>query len=227
MMKGKFIVIDGLDGSGKTVQAKLLVERLKQEGYSVEMVDFPQYDNWSAEFVARYLRGEFGQAKDVNPKCASLFYALDRYAASFKIRNWLNEGKIIISNRYVSANKGHQLGKIKNEVEKKRFLDWLNELEYGILSLPKPDLTLFLHMAPEIGQRLIKKKEKRAYLQGKKDIHEADLNHLKNAEEAYLFCLKQDKAENWQRIVCFNGNQPKKIEDIHQMIYSSVMEIMS
>jgi len=118
-----FIVLDGTDGSGKTTQATLLVERLRKEGHMVETADFPQYEQWSAAFAERYLRGEFGSALEVGAKRSSLFYALDRYAASFQIRSWLKEGKIVISNRYVSANKGHQLGKLRAE-ERKEFLAW-------------------------------------------------------------------------------------------------------
>jgi dTMP kinase len=227
MSRGKLIVIDGLDGSGKGVQTKLLVERLRKEGYQIEMGDFPQYGNWSAEFVEHYLRGEFGSAKEVTAKQASLFYALDRYAASFKIKKWLEEGKIVISNRYCSANKGHQVGKIKDLEDRKKMLAWINETEYNILKIPIPDKTLFLHMTPEIGQQLVDMKEDREYTQGKKrDIHEADLDHLKDAEDAYLFCLEHDGVENWQHIICFSEDSPRTIESIHGDVYKIVKEIL-
>ncbi len=220
---GKFIVIDGTDGAGKKTQATLLVERLKSEGHKVEMADFPQYGNWSAQFVERYLRGEFGELSEIGAKKGSLFYALDRYAASFQIRDWLKQGTDVVSNRYVSANKGHQLGKLDDDGEKKSFLNWLNELEYSILGIPVPDLTLLLHMTPEIGQTLVDKKEARAYVGGKKkDIHEADVNHLKRAEQAYLFCLEHDQSENWQKVVCFEGDRPREIAVIHEDVYRIV-----
>jgi len=226
-MRGKFIVIDGLDGSGKGTQTKLLVNTLRREGYQVEMADFPQYGEWSAEFVERYLRGEFGSCNEVTPKQASLFFALDRYAACGKIRKWLDHGIIVISNRYTSANKGHQLGKLRDEKEMQEFLDWLNDLEYDTLQIPVPDLTLFLQMPPEIGQRLVERKEERAYLQGRtKDIHEEDLEHLRNAERAFLFCLHHDIKENWQQIVCADDNEPRSIEDIQQEIYKKIKEII-
>ena len=222
-MKGRFIVLDGTDGSGKGTQVNLLVSKLKQEGYQVEIADFPQYGTWSSQFVERYLRGEFGTAKEVQAKQASLFYALDRYAASFQIRKWLEEGKIVIANRYTSANKGHQLGKLSSDEEKKVFLDWINELEYQILRIPVPDLTLFVHMKPEIGQKLVDQKEDREYTQGeKRDIHEADLTHLQDAEKAYFYCLNKDSVENWKKITCFEGTEPKTIELIHQTIFEIV-----
>jgi len=224
-MKGKFVVLDGTDGSGKATQVKLLANRLRQEGYKVEIADFPQYGNWSSQFVERYLRGEFGQAKEVKAKQASLFYALDRYAASFQIRKWLDEGTIVISNRYTSANKGHQLGKLKSDEERQVFLDWINDLEYNTLGIPVPDLTLFVHMTPEIGQKLVDKKAEREYTQGeKRDIHEADINHLRDAEKAYFFCLDNDQKENWKRIVCFEDDKPKTIESIHGEIYQEIIK---
>ena len=226
--RGVFIVLDGIDGSGKGTQTQLLVNRLRQEGHRVESADFPQYGSWSAAFVERYLRGEFGTAQEVDAKKASLFYALDRYAASFQIRKWLEEGDIVISNRYTSANKGHQLGKIQDPETMHSFLKWLNELEYDVLGIPVPNLTLFLHMDPIIGQQLVDKKGLRAYIQGeKRDIHEKDVEHLQNAERAYLFCIEHDPQEKWKRILCFNNQQPKTMEEVHQEIYKHVQEMIS
>ncbi len=227
MKQGKFIVIDGTDGSGKKTQCDLLVENLKQEGYAVETADFPQYGQWSAQFVEKYLRGEFGTLKEISAKKASLFYALDRFAASFKIREQLSKGIHVISNRYTSANKGHQLGKITSPEERKAFLAWVNDLEYNILGIPKPDLTILLHMDPVIGQQLAEKKWDNKYVQGKKrDIHEDDINHLRNAEGAYLFCLTNDNFENWKRIVCFEKDKPLPIEIIQKEVYSLVKKIL-
>ncbi|PIZ52271.1 thymidylate kinase [Candidatus Woesearchaeota archaeon CG_4_10_14_0_2_um_filter_33_13] len=228
MREGRFVVIEGLDGSGKGLQTNLLIERLKKEGYDVEKSDFPQYGNWSAAFVERYLRGEFGSAKEVSAKQASLFYALDRYAASFQIKQWLQQGKIVISNRYTSANKGHQLGKIKDPEARKEFLSWLNKLEYDVLKIPVPHKTIFLHMKPEIGQRLVDMKAAREYTNGqKRDIHEADINHLRDAEDAYLHCLEHDTHENWYHIVCHQDNEPRPISEIHEDIYSIVTNIIN
>jgi dTMP kinase len=226
-MKGKFIVLDGGDGSGKGTQTQILVKRLRDEGYQVEMADFPQYGQWSCQFVERYLRGEFGGSHEINAKKGSLFYALDRYAASFTIRKWLEEGKIVISNRYVSANKGHQLGKIAHTEEMHDFLAWVNDMEYSVLGIPVPDVTLYLHMSAAIGQQLVDKKEARDYIQGKKrDIHEADLGHLENAERAYHFCLEHDSIEKWQKISCFSEDSPRTIEDIHKDIYGAVSTVL-
>ena len=127
----------------------------------------------------------------------------------------------------MSSSKGHQLGKITEEREMKEFLTWLNNLEYNVLNIPIPDLTIFLHMKPEIGQQLVDKKPPREYLNGKKrDIHEDDLHHLQNAERAFLFCLKNDPRENWIHIRCDDGEKPKPKEEIHEIIYQKVKEII-
>lgn len=221
--RGKFIVIEGADGSGKGTQTKLIVERLKKEGVQVEAMDFPQYDSPSSLFVQKYLRGEYGTADEVGAKRASLFYALDRYDKSFDIKKWLAEGKTVISNRYVSANMGHQTGKIKGRKNQDAFLKWLNQLEYEEMGIPKPDATIFLYMPADIAQTLIDKKDPRAYTKGKKrDIHEADITHLQNALNAYLYVAKKYK---WQTIECYKNKKILSIEDIHKKVYSIVKKV--
>jgi dTMP kinase len=184
---GKLIVIDGTDGSGKATQAQLLTERLKRLGYDVALVDFPQYGKKSAGLVEEYLNGKFGTADEVGPYRASMFYASDRYDASFQIRKWLEEGKIVITNRYVTANMGHQGGKISDAAERQTYFNWLYQLEYEQFGIPKPDLNLILHVDAAVAQQLVDQKGHRDYVGGqKRDIHEADLEHLRNAEKVYL-----------------------------------------
>ncbi len=216
MKKGKFIVIEGTDGSGKGTQVDMLSEYLKSKKKSFEVADFPQYENFSSAFVAKYLRGEYGTADEVGAYRASIFYALDRYDKSFDIGKWLAEGKIVISNRYVSASMGHQAGKIKDKKQKDKFLNWLNDLEYNIFKIPKPDKTILLYVPPEVGQKLVDQKKERSYTKGKKrDIHEADLNHLKNAAEAYLYVAKKYK---WTIIDCAPNGIMRLRESIHEEI---------
>lgn len=187
LKKGHLIVLDGTDGSGKATQARLLIKRLKKEGRKVERIDFPQYGKKSAALVEEYLNSEFGDARVVGPYRASIFYACDRYAASFKIKKWLNDGKIVISNRYVTANMGHQGGKIKNRADRKKFFKWLHDLEYNIFSIPKPDINLVLHIDAAVAQKMVNSGKERGYIgKGKRDIHERDLKHLRDAEKAYL-----------------------------------------
>lgn len=186
VQRGRLVVIDGSDGSGKGTQTKMLIDTLKLEGYDVEVMDFPQYGQKSAGLVEEYLNGKYGQ---VSPKAASIFYAIDRFDASFKLREWLKAGKIVVSNRYVTASAGHQGGKISDHTERLKFFRWLSNLEYEIYNIPKPDLNVILHVPAEIAQQLVDKKaaSERAYAGGKKrDLHEADLEHLKNAEKVFL-----------------------------------------
>jgi len=223
-MKGKLIVIDGTDGSGKATQTKLLVERLKKEGKQVEYVDFPRHGLKSAALVDEYLNGKFGTAEEVGPYRASMFYAVDRYAASFEMKKWLAEGKIIVANRYVSANMGHQAGKIKDEKERDEFLKWLENLEFEIFGIPKPDINILLYMPPEIGQRLVDKKGHRDYVGGiKKDIHEADIKHLKDAAEAYKYVAKK---YDWIVIDCAPKNKLKNIEEIQDILWNKIKELI-
>lgn len=219
-MQGKFIVIEGTDGSGKGTQVELLAKRFKNEGFPVQVIDFPQYENSSSFFVQKYLQGEYGKADEVGPYCSSLFYALDRYDKSFEVKKWLSEGINVIANRYVSSNMGHQSAKINDPLERDAYLEWLYNLEFEICAIPKPTQTIFLYVPPEIGQKLVDQKHVHEYRKGKKrDIHEADLAHLKKASEAYFYVA--DKY-GWTIIDCTNGNEVLSREEIHGLIYSSI-----
>jgi dTMP kinase len=219
---GKFIVIDGTDGSGKATQTKLLVEKLQQKNYPVKMIDFPQYGQKSAGLVEDYLNGKFGQALEVGPYRASIFYACDRYAAAPQIKDWINQGNIVISNRYVSSNMGHQAGKIKDKTERDKFLDWLFDLEFNIFGIPKPDLNILLFLPPEIGQALVDKKGSRDYVGGqKRDIHEADLQHLLDAAQAYKYVAEK---YNWATINCAPDNTLLPIEDINEQLWQIILK---
>ncbi|MDD5731614.1 MAG: deoxynucleoside kinase [Patescibacteria group bacterium] len=224
MQKGKFIVIEGTDGSGKATQIELLSERLKKEGLEIETADFPQYDNFSSGFVAKYLRGEYGTLDEVGPYRGSIFFSVDRYDKSFDIKKWLDEGKTVFSNRYTSANMGHQTAKIEGKEKRDEFLDWLNHLEFDIFEIPKPDLTILLFVPPDIGQKLVDRKEAREYTKGKKrDIHEADINHLKKASEAFLYVAEK---YGWTVIDCTENGQLLSREKIHEKIYEVVKKII-
>jgi dTMP kinase len=201
MGKGIFFVISGTDGSGKGTQCAILKETLQKHGYTVDVFDFPRYGNRSAKLVELYLNGVFGDAAGVPPKIASAFYAYDRYMASDDIRGSLEKGHIVLSNRYVSANMGHQGGKINDPEERLAFIQELYDLEFNQFGIPKPDMNIFLHVPHRIGQQLVLKKEARAYIKGKKqDIHEKDTNHLKAAEEAYLQMAAT--FDDWKKISC-------------------------
>ncbi len=221
-LPGKLIVIDGTDGSGKGTQVDLLIKRLVSEGHQVKTADFPRYGEDSSYFVRRYLKGEYGNLESVNSRRASIFYALDRYEASFEIRNWLSQGIHVVANRYASANMGHQTAQV-SEDKRDEFLAWLDELEFGIMGIPRPDVTILLSMRPDIGQQLVdsKKAETKVAIAGGKgrDLLEENLPHLLRAFDAYHYVARK---YNWPIITCDRDNQPRLIEEIHQEVYSLV-----
>lgn len=198
---GKFFVFEGIDGCGKATQTKLLAKYFKTKGCEVEEINFPQHGKRSSFLVDDYLNGKYGTAEDVGPYRASVFFACDRYDASFKIRKWLSEGKIVISDRYLISNLGHQGGKlIKNKKEWKKYVNWLYNLEYGIFEIPKPDYTFILKTSVDFSLMLSnkivdksKQKIRESYLgsSSKQDIHEKDKTHLENALKSYLMTVKE------------------------------------
>ncbi len=217
---GKFIVIDGSDGSGKKTQSDLLIESLKKAGHETAYYDFPDYDSFFGKMVGRYLNGEFGEADQVSPYLGSLLYAGDRWQASKQIEKDLSEGKIVISNRYTQSNMGHQAAKIDNIDEKEKYLKWLEELEFNIYKIPKPDLVLFLHVPVEISQNLFVGKGKRKYTKAVKDIHEGNVDFMKRSVNEYLRLT--EKYPEWRRIDCTEAETLLSKEEIADRIYSMI-----
>jgi len=230
---GKLIVFEGLDGSGKATQTNLLIKYLESNGYKIATIDFPQYGTKSAGLVENYLNGLYGNSNEVTPYQASVFYACDRYDASFKIRKWLEEKRIVVCDRYVASSIGHQGGKIKDDKERKEFLKWLYNLEYGIFKIPKPDLTFILKTSPQIAWKMVaevgneEKRKKREFYLGTKvrDIHEADLLHLKPALDSYLEVAKEFP-QDFKIIECLKDEKLLSPETIHQEIIKYVKEIL-
>jgi len=218
-MKGKLIVLCGPDGSGKATQTELLVARLQREGYGVETISFPQYGKtFFADLVQRYLRGEFGGVSDVSPYLASLLYAGDRWQAKEQLVGWLRAGKVVVSNRYVSANMGHQGAKIAHPRKRREFLRWLDKLEHDVFGLPRPDLNILLHVPASISQRLIAQRSRENGVP--KDIHERDLKHLKQTESAYLEVAR--RGSNWAKIECVKKGTLRSREDIAAEVWRAV-----
>jgi len=222
---GKFIVFEGIDGSGKATQTNLLVKYFKKQSHKVATIDFPQYGTKSAGLVEEYLNGKYGSAKEVGPYRASIFFACDRYDASFKTRQWLKEGIIVVSDRYVASNIGHQGGKIKDKEKRGKFIRWLHNLEYEIFKIPKPDLTFILKTSPNVAWEMVaqigskEKKEKRKfYLGGKtRDIHEEDLSHLRPALDSYIE-VAEEFPNDFELIECLENGKLLSPEVIHQKI---------
>ena len=218
---GKLFVIDGTDGSGKQTQFQKLQESLTKDGIDYKVVSFPNYDSPSSSLVKMYLSGEFGEnAKEISPYIASTFYAADRYATFQKgYKKYYEDGGIILADRYTTANMVHQAGKIKDEKEREKFLNWLWDFEFNLYGLPVPSEVFFLNMPIENAVDLIKNRENKFTHQDKKDIHERDINHLKDAYEA---ACDVSKKYNWYEIKCVKNNEIRTIEDIHQEIYNEV-----
>ncbi|MBN1645887.1 deoxynucleoside kinase [Candidatus Woesearchaeota archaeon] len=225
LKKGKIIVIEGTDGTGKATQSARLKQRLTDEGYSVKEMDFPRHGEVTARQVDDYLMGKYGPPDEFNPYAASVFYAWNRYMNSSTIKKWLEEGNVVVLDRYTTANHGHQAGKIKDKKERDRFRKWLDLVEYDMMGLPKPDLCIVLHVTPEQTQQLIMKKKNRTYTKGQKmDGHENNLEHLKNSEMAFL-----ELAEMYDYctlIECAPHGELLSIEEIHKLVWEKVKEIL-
>lgn len=213
---GKLIVIDGADCSGKTTQANLLIKDLKKQNFKVKFIDFPRYSSsLHGEIVSRYLRGDFGKPGEVNPYLASLAYALDRLTARKQMRDWLEEGNIVIANRYSSSNMAHQSARLPKR-KRKAFLDWLYEMEYKKHKIPKEDLVIFLNVPVEVSNRLLKKRKR-------EDLADEDVKHQEEALRMYLYLTK--KFKHWEKIDCVDEKgKMRSRKAIHKMIIQALQK---
>jgi len=218
---GKLIVIEGLDGSGKSTQLELLYENLKKLNIDCKTVSFPDYDNPSSTLVKMYLAGEFGKKPgDVNAFAASVFYAADRYA-SFKSvwGEYYNNGGTVIAGRYTTSNAVHQASKLP-ESEWEAFLSWLYDFEYNKIQIPKPDKVIFLDMPVQVSQKLLSKRYQGD--ESKKDIHESDTEYLDKCRKAAVFTAE---FSNWEIIPCAENGEARTIEDISADVLNSVLKL--
>ncbi len=216
---GKLIVIEGLDGSGKSTQLELLPKLLNERGIESQTVSFPDYESDSSALVKMYLAGQFGKnPSDVNAYASSLFYAVDRYA-SFKAKwgEYYNAGGTVIAGRYTTSNAIHQTSKLP-ESDWADFLDWLYELEYSKVGIPKPDKVIFLDMPVEVSQKLLSGRYKGD--EAKKDIHESNVEYLNNCRKAARFTADYS---GWTTVPCAKDGNPRSIEDIAQDILKIVL----
>ncbi len=218
---GKLIVIEGLDGSGKSTQLELLNENLKKAGIDCKSVSFPDYDNPSSTLVKMYLKGDFGKKPgDVNAFAASVFYAVDRYA-SFKSAwgDYYNNGGTVVAGRYTTSNAVHQASKLPSS-EWEGFLSWLYDFEYNKIAIPKPDKVIFLDMPIEVSQKLLSKRYEGD--ESKKDIHESDTEYLDNCRKAALFTANYS---NWEIIPCSVDGEARTIEEISKDVLNTVLKL--
>ncbi len=216
-MKGKLIVIDGTDGSGKATQTTTLIKNLKKAGYRVARIDFPRYGRKSAALVEAYLKGELGSARKLGPYIPSLFYAVDRFAASHEIRTKLQKGQIVIANRYVAANLAHQGGKIDDKRARMAYYEWVLNLEYGLMKLPHPALNIILYLPAEVALGLVEKRG------NKKDIHEKDLAHLRAAEKTYLEIAEKF---GFPVIKCYQNGGLLSRAKVAELVWKKVKQVL-
>lgn len=220
-MKGKLIVLEGLDGSGKATQTKLLCEKLSQTR-EITQISFPDYAQPSSTLVKMYLEGKFSSnLMDVNAYAATSFYAVDRYASyhQFWKKNYL-AGQTIVADRYVSSNIIYQMTKLPQR-DWEAYINWALDYEYEKLCLPQPDLTVYLDMPVEISQRFISARY--AGDESKKDVHESNVEFLKKCRETALYSCKK---LGWQVVNCAQNGSPKSVEEIHQIIFQLVKKVV-
>ncbi len=220
---GRFVVLDGLDGSGKGTQSKRLCARLTAEGRRVKLISFPHYGTPGAAAVEFYLGGGLGSdPARTNAYAASTFYAVDRYLSwRTEWGDFLREpDTVVIANRYTTANAVHQLSKLPRG-EWDAFLDWLGEFEFDRLGLPRPDLTIYLEMTPAISMRLVAHRSDETGQ--KKDIHELDPHHL---EASYAAAIYAAERWGWHRLPCYAGDAPRAIDEIADDVYAVVAPLL-
>ncbi len=221
-MKGKLIVIEGLDGSGKSTQINLLAEEVKRRGLEYKQIKLPNYDGDSSALVKMYLAGTFGKnPEDVNAYAASAFYAVDRFA-SFKTiwKDDYEKGSVILADRYTTSNAYHQMIKQPRE-NWDAYIEWLEDFEYNKIGIPEPDLVIYLDMPVEISQKLMTSRYEGN--ESKKDVHEANVSYLNACREAAAYASEK---MGWVRIACSEGDNARSIEDIAKDIRTSIERIL-
>lgn len=219
--RGKLIAIEGIDGSGKRTQVELLTAALRERGHSVFATGFPQYDSWFGKMVGQFLNGELGPLESVDPHFSALLYAGDRYEAKGKLEAALNNGQIVLVDRYIGSNLAHQTARV-DAAKRAAFQEWIEHLEYGIYGMPKEDLVLYLRVPAVEAQKLVAMKSARSYTSAQKDLLEASLRHLEDAARMYEALSKRP---NWNTIECFDSkrNQMREAEKIAQEILGTVL----
>ncbi len=222
-MKGKLIVFEGTDGSGKSTQFRLLCDTLQARGTPFQRLVFPQYSEPSSSLLRMYLNGEFGShPSDVNPYAASTFYAVDRYAAWKKVWGAAYEGGgLILSDRYTTSNAVHQGGKL-SPTDQPAFFDWLFDFEYRKLGLPEPDRVIYLDMPTEASVKLLRARESATHTKG--DIHEVDTDYLALCRQT---ALRAAQHYGWDRISCVDDTGAvRSIQDIRAEIWGIIEKII-
>jgi len=213
MKRGKLIVFEGANGSGKTTQVKLILKKLKKEGYNICHMKYPQYNKFYGNLTHRYLKGEFGKLEEVSPYLASLLYACDRWSKRDELRRWLKEGKIVISDRYVSTSQIFLSGIFKQKKKQDEMIKWIGNLEYKVNKMPNPNFTVYLDVPLKLSLKLIKKRN------NGKDIQEKDITYLKRTENISKKLIKSNK---WITIPCTKNGKLLSINEIKNKVWGVI-----
>lgn len=222
-----FIVIEGLDGAGKSTQIELLKKYLQSVDKEYEYIHFPTNDSpVFGDLISRFLRGELGSLKEVNPYLVALLFAGDRFNMKNIINNWIDSGKVVINDRYVYSNIGFQCAKTSSKKEADELFNWILDIEYNYFKIPKPDVSIFLDVPFEFTKQILstsRKGESRNYLKGKKDIHEADIEFQLKVKQTYEKAL--DKDDMFIRIKCYDNGKIFSPEVISSLIISQLNKL--
>ncbi len=222
----KLFVIEGVDGSGKSTQLKLLSIFLTGKGFSCEFLHFPRTDApYFGELIARFLRGEFGSLNEVDPYMVALLYAGDRRDASETIKGWLNDRKIVLLDRYTYSNIAYQCAKIDDPIGQDKLMNWILKLEFEHFGIPKPDLNLFLDVPFAFTEKKLRSERSgndRTYLKGTRDIHEESLKFQKKVRDIYIKVSRSD-----ERLVVVDCNEGNGLMQSPEIISSLILKIIS
>jgi dTMP kinase len=222
----KLFVIEGVDGSGKSTQLKLLSDHLVTKGYGCEFLHFPRTDApYFGELIARFLRGEFGSLNDVDPYLVAMLYAGDRKDASEKIKEWLGKKKIVLLDRYTYSNIAYQCAKIEDHMAQDKLMKWILTLEFDHFAIPKPDLNFFLDVPFAFTEKKLlfhRSGEDRSYLNGSRDIHEESLNFQKKVRDIYLKIAQSD-----DRLIAVNCSDKNGLMHSPRVISSLILDIIN
>ncbi len=211
--RGKLIVLEGIDGSGKHTQLEMLARAMRQRGILHATIDFPRYSGFFGKMVAQYLNGKFGTLTDVDAHFSALLFAGDRLENKKRLESLLDEGRLVLADRYIASNLAHQGARVP-PARQEQFRAWLEKLEYGVYGLPREDIVIYLRLPASRAQQLIRRKRPRKYTRRRKDLQEANLKHLKRAAQIFERLAHQ---ANWSTVDCMDprSNNVRSPEQIH------------
>lgn len=214
--RGKLIVLEGIDGSGKHTQLEMLARAMRERGVAHTAIDFPRYDGFFGRMVAQYLNGEFGTLAQVDAHFSALLFAGDRLENKKQLENFIADGRLVLADRYIASNLAHQ-GARAAARKSGEFVRWLERLEYEVYGLPREDLVIYLRLPAARAQKLVSRKNRRSYTRRRRDLQEANLKHLQGATRIFERLAHQG---NWATVECMEArrNELRLPEEIHRDI---------